>query len=582
MNRSGKCTNLVDILGKPDRILLPRSLSMDAHTRVDTQVVGALPLVGAMLEQWGLGAIVDQVIPWEGDVPLGKLVEILVTNRLLNPQAMYAVGDWAASAAVADYFGVTAEQLNDDRFGRALERIAEHSGVAQSAATLAAVKQWKVKVKQVHYDISNAELYGAYPGTQPAADADPGVGPSPTKVPIVPFPTYGHTKSGRDDVKQVQFGLNVLGDGAIPVALLPLAGNTAEARTHVASLLELKKMFPQHRFLYMGDSKLDTPENLAAAQSTAGEFLCAGAFTQTLQARFREVRDQLKPVDYCSSADAKRPPEERDQYQGCEVRDKVVGTFEGRKVGVKHRLIFVHSSAKAERQAETRERHMAKIRAEFEQVQKILGKYSLKTDAAIRQRLEKARSKYSEGKLFSYTLTSNDGTFALTWQIDATELERVKELEGVFVLKTNLSKRKHTIAKVLSKYREQSKVEKRFHHLKGPLAVTPMFLQNPKRIAGLLIILMWALTVLALMERQVRKNLKGQPMYGLYPENRPSPAPTGPKLLEKFATLSIVIVHDKAGTQRRLAQLSTQQREILRLLDLPDAALKTFKQRCGT
>jgi len=166
---------------------------------------------------------------------------------------------------------------------------------------------------------------------------------------------------------------------------MPLAGNTAEARTHVANLLRLKGMFPRHRFLYLGDTKLDTPENLAAAQQTAGEFLCAGAFTQPLQARFRAVKEQLKPVDYCSQADAKRPPEERDHYRACEVKDKVVGLFEGRNVGVKYRLIFVHSSAKAKQQAATRERHLTKIRAEFEQVEKILGKYSLKTEAAIRQ-----------------------------------------------------------------------------------------------------------------------------------------------------------------------------------------------------
>lgn len=555
---------------------------MDARTRVDGQIVGALPVVGAILEQWRLGETVDEVVPWDGDVPLGTLVEILVVNRLLEPKAMYAVGDWAKTAAVTEYFGLTAEQLNDDRLGRALERIAEHGMEVQSAVTLAAVKHWQLKVKQVHYDISNAELYGAYANAQPAADADTGTGPSPTKMPIMPFPTYGRTKSGRDDVKQVQFGLNVLGDGAVPIALMPLAGNSAEARTHVANLLHLKKTLPKHRFLYLGDTKLDTPENLAAAQQTAGEFLCAGAFTQPLQERFRAVKDKLRPVDYCSQADAKRPSEERDQYQACEVPDQVVGVFAGCKVGVKYRLIFVHSSAKARKQAETRERHLTKIRAEFEQVAKILGKYSLKTEEAIRRRLEQARSRYSEGKLFSYTLTCTKGKFALTWQIDEVGLKRLQELDGVFVLKTNLSKSKHPIATVLAEYRNQSKVEKRFHHLKGPLAVTPMFLENPKRIAGLLIVLMWALTVLSLMERQVRKNLKGQPMYGLYPENRPSPAPTGPRLLEAFAKLTIAIIHDDSGTHRRLAQLSSTQRKILQLLDLPDTALKTFRRRCGT
>src|SRR5262249_18436424 len=151
-----------------------------------------------------------------------------------------------------------------------------HGPAAQSAATLAAVKQWRLKTKQIHYDISTAELYGAYPHAQPAADADKGTGPSPPQLPLVAFPTYGRTKSGRDDVKQVQFGLDGLGDGAVPVAVLPLAGNTAEARTHVANLLRLKEMLPRHRFLYLGDTKLDTPENLAAAQQTAGTFLCAG------------------------------------------------------------------------------------------------------------------------------------------------------------------------------------------------------------------------------------------------------------------------------------------------------------------
>jgi transposase len=555
---------------------------MDASTRFDTQVVGALPVVGALLEQWGLAEIVDQAVPWDGDVSLGALVEVLVTNRLLHPQAMYAIGDWADEAAVTAYYGLSAEQLNDDRLGRALERLAEHLPAVQSAATLAAVKRWKLKVDQIHYDISTAELYGAYAEAQAGDDADPGTGPSPPTVPPVPFPTYGRTKSGRSDIKQVQFGLDVLGDGGVPVALLPLAGNTAEARTHVANLHRLRELFPRHRFLYLGDTKLDTPENLAAAQATAGAFLCAGAFTQPLQERFRQVRGHLQPVDYCSRADAQRPPAERDQYLGCEVTDAVVGTFAGRRVRVRYRLLFLHSSAKAQQQARTRERHLAKIRAEFEQVQKILGKYSLKTEEAIRRRLEQARGRYSEGKLFTYELTCGPGPFALTWQIDAAALQAVQDLEGVFVLKTNRPQRCLPLAAVLAKYREQSTVEKRFHHLKGPLAVAPMFLKNPQRIAGLLCILTWALTVLALMERQVRKNLKGKPLYGLYPENRPSPAPTGARILKKFAALSVVVIHEHGSIQRRLAQLSTTQRDLLDLLDLPEEALRTFKRRCGT
>ena len=73
-----------------------------------------------------------------------------------------------------------------------------------------------------------------------------------------------------------------------------------------------------------------------------------------------------------------------------------------------------------------------------------------------------------------------------------------------------------------------------------------------------------------------------QPLYGLYPENRPSPAPTGARLLETFATLCIVQLHDGSGTHRVLGQFSTIQREILKLLELPSTALRIFKRRCGT
>ncbi len=98
----------------------------------------------------------------------------------------------------------------------------------------------------------------------------------------------------------------------------------------------------------------------------------------------------------------------------------------------------------------------------------------------------------------------------MQWQVDPKALEEWKQLEGVFVLKTNLRKKVCTLRRVLKKYKEQSQVERRIHHLKGPLAVAPMFLEKPERIAGLLCILVWALMVLALMEREVRRNLKGK------------------------------------------------------------------------
>jgi len=543
---------------------------MDASTRFDTQRVGALPVVGYFCDLLQLGETVDRVVPWEGEVPLGVLVEILVINRLLQPKAMFRIGKWAHTAGVTDYFNLTADQLNDDRLGRVLERVADHRETIEGSLVLGIIRRFKLDVSQVHYDISDVELFGAYELDVPEGQ------PAPT-----PMPAYGRTKSGRKNVKQIQFGLNVTGDGAVPLAHLPLDGNAAESPTHLANLKQLARILPKQELLYIADSKLDTPENLRTVVAAHGQFLCAGVFSPKLQQEFLKRRHKLRRVEYFPKTQAKRSPDERDRYEAVEITEQLEGTVDGRTLKCDYRLIFVWSQARARDQATTRERHVAKIRAAFEAVEKNLGRYSLKTREAIMRRLEAARAKYSEGTLFAYELTERRGKFTLSWKIDPKLLAEWEHLEGVYVLKTNLSKRTYPIAKLLETYGDQKHVERRIHHLKGPLAIAPMFLENPKRIAGLLCILVWALLVLALMERQVRRRLRGKPMYGLYPENRPSPAPTGPALLDCFSTLCMVIIKHHGHVTRRLADPTDTQREILKLLDIDSARLQTFKRRCG-
>jgi hypothetical protein len=136
---------------------------MDASTRFETQVVGALPLVAHYFALLSLGAIIDEVVPWEGDVPLGTLTELPIANRLLNPKALFKVGDWARKAGLTDYYGLSAEQLNDDRLGRAWERLAAHAPTVQAALVLKMIKTFKLDVSQIHFEITSVELYGAYP-----------------------------------------------------------------------------------------------------------------------------------------------------------------------------------------------------------------------------------------------------------------------------------------------------------------------------------------------------------------------------------------------------------------------------------
>lgn len=548
---------------------------MDATTRFNTQRVGALPLIVAYLEKMQLAEVIDEFVPWEGDIPLGTLAEIMVCNRMLNPKAQYKIGEWAEKAGVCDYYDISPEQLNDDRLGRALERFAKHAFTIQSQLILHLVKKFKLNVSNIHYDISNVELWGVYERqlnkNGNTDDGNTGDGPRPM---------YGRTKSGRKNVKQVQFGINVARDGAVPIDLIPFDGNQAEVKTHLENLDRLRRMLPTKSLVYAADTKFDSPENLLTNKAAGGRFLCGGVFQPHLKDEYLTILDKMKVVDYCPKSKRHLPVEERPKYKVHETYKAIDGQVDGRTVRLKYRQIFVCSEAKAAEEAKTRRRHIDKIRAEFEAVEKNLNRYSLKTKEKIVQRLEAAKGKSAVGNVFAYQLTQRSGKFSLRWEIDQQALARRIKLEGAYLLKTDLAKSKYPAAAVLQEYKEQIHVERRIGDMKGPLAIAPMFLEKPLRIAGLMYILLWALMALALMERDVRQSLDGEPMYGIYPENRPCPAPTGRGILECFEELSIVIMKHKGNQHRRLVELDEVQRRLIEMMSIPPPALRAFKARC--
>jgi transposase len=550
---------------------------MSAIVPIQTQVIGGLPVIQAFFDKLDFSGTIDRLVPWEGEVPLGILTEILIANRLLDPKPLYRLGEWAEQTGLTGFYQVTAAQLNDDLFGRALERLAKHGPDAEAALVLHAVKEFDLDLSQVHYDITTVELFGAYldhVGQSATPQSQPDQAKAGSYQP--PQPTYGRSKSGRKNLKQVQLGLNVLGDGAIPVGHTVLDGNTAEVSTHQANLKRLKAVLPTSRFLLICDSKGDSAENLLRIKAENCEFLCTGAFTPALQQRYLQLKDKMHKIDYYPKSQESKEPAERDEYKAHEVMELLQGEVDGRKVRLRYRLIFVYSEGRARQQRQTRERHTAKIREEFAKVERNLNKYKLKTQPAIVARLEKTKARYSEGSLFHYELKKRRGQFRLSWRLDEEELQEWRELEGVYVVKTNQSRSKQPVVEVVRTYKEQSQVEKRISHIKGPLAVTPAFLENPQRIAGLLGVVVWALLIMSLMERQVRRGLRGKPMLGLYPEGRPCQAPSGPTILGCFSTLCVVIFLGRNSQRRQLAQLTPLQRQLVDLLGILETDLHCY------
>ena len=128
---------------------------------------------------------------------------------------------------------------------------------------------------------------------------------------------------------------------------------------------------------------------------------------------------------------------------------------------------------------------------------------------------------------------------------------------------------------VFHAYKEQIQVEQRFRVTKHPpLQVRPLWLHQPTRIASLLFVVMVALFLFALIEREARRVVQatGQVFTGLRAEGRDHLPVTARVLLDAFAPLSLIQQRLRVGaavvTMSTPTTLTAIQAQILDRLDL--------------
>jgi transposase len=112
--------------------------------------------------------------------------------------------------------GLGRASLHEYRLGQILDALftANLNGVF-GAIALKALEVYAISTPWLHQDTTTIALYGAYEDEPEALGA--------------PRPAYGHSKDGRDELKQVLLSLGVSGDGGLPLRLGVRAGNTSDS-----------------------------------------------------------------------------------------------------------------------------------------------------------------------------------------------------------------------------------------------------------------------------------------------------------------------------------------------------------------
>jgi hypothetical protein len=494
---------------------------------VRDKVLGSLPVIAAFCRRLDIRGIVDGACPVR-DVAIathGQVIEALVANRLTSPQPLLHVEDWAREWAVAEVFGVEADALNDDRVGRALDAVAPALAGIVGSVGVNAIAQFGLDVSRIHWDMTSISLFGHYDSNE-AGFAEP---------------SHGHPKDRRFDLKQIQTGLGVTGDGGIPIFHRAFDGRAGEINQVVGAMESLRAMCGPRRFLVVGDTKLISFGNVASLTAAGTTFIAPAskAYVDADGLRAANALD-LVDVDYVAQRDGAKAAGQRGRYRVGEDAWAMPPARSHKGEPIPLRRIFVWSSADAGAAAVARVKKLDRARDDLDALRRGLGSRHYPSAAEVNARLAVIAAKRRVRDYLRHSVgTDAVGKPTLEWHFDEAALDHEATTDGWYCLLTNLDPADADSADVLVRYKGQEVIERRYGNFKGPLAVAPLFLKSNRRIEALLSVICLALLIFCLVERQVRHAIAPELTMTGFP-GRPNARPTGRLIFDALGRLPLV------------------------------------------
>jgi len=562
-------------------------IATGGSTTLCSYAVGGLPLINHILGRMQLQKILDEELPADNPrvkLPSSRALLVLVRNVLMSREPIYGVAAWAQRYApdLLDLWPKELEYLTDDRLGRCLGRFFESVGPPLVLAVVRhVIREFDICLDELHNDSTTVTFYGAY---AEATQERRRRGRCTHAI------TWGHNKDHRPDLKQLLYILTISDDGGVPVYFTSASGNVGDDKTHCQTWELLRELVERPDFLYVADCKLATTENMNYIAQRGGRFVSVLPRSRKENTQFRErLRQAPQAITWQPLYDVIDQDERvLDRIKVC--TDEAVST-EG------YRLLWFHSTRKAESDAATRSRKIQRALAELsglrdrvhgprtrfrqrqkveDAVQKILDEFSVErwVQVQIQQRQQATYRQTRPGRPNKDTAYRKRVTtrYTFSWQIDTVALMAEEPTDGIFPLISNA--REMNAEQLLRAYKRQPIIEKRFSQLKTEFAVTPVYLKDVSRIQGLLAVYFLALLVQTLLERELRQAMQRQhvPSLPLYPEGRPCHRPTAARVLEAFDNVQRHILTRPDGHEEFLiTNLTPLQRQILKLLGIsPD------------
>ena len=216
------------------------------------------------------------------------------------------------------------------------------------------VREFQVDLDELHNDSTTITFHGDYADATQEEKRG-----KQTRMAI----TWGYNKDHRPDLKQLLYILTVARDGAVPLYFQVASGNVADDQTHIATWDLLCRLTGRRDFLYVADCKLATTENMAYIHQHQGRFLTVLPRTRSEDHVFRDLLGNGQ-VQWRHIHDKRNDKGEIvDQYSVC-----VPTTLSDEG----YRLVWYHSTRKAQQDAHTRHQQVERALNELAELRQKL------------------------------------------------------------------------------------------------------------------------------------------------------------------------------------------------------------------
>ena len=403
----------------------------DLFEVVASRIHGDTHAVLAAMKRLRIRELLSSRPSWEADVVMG-----MVAARLVTPHTKLATTRWWHTRTLPEDLRIG--HAKEDDLYQAMDWLLDHQATIEKKLAARHLEDGSLAL----YDLSSSYFEGK----------------------TCPLAAIGHNRDGKKNKLQVNYGLLTDRRGC-PVAVSVYEGNTGDAKTLMPQVEKLKNDFGLERVVLVGDRGMIGQAAVNDLRNIAGLEWITALKSSQIRALVEGGALQLGLFDQRNLFELTHPDYPGERLMAC--RNVELGKLRAHK-----RQSLLEATTK-----------------ELEKVRAMVGRGDLRGAGKIGVRAGRVVNKYKVAKHFE--LTIDDARFDFVLRKENVVAEAA--LDGIYVIRTSLSKGQMSTADTVRSYKSLAEVERAFRTLKTvDLEIRPIHHRLANRVRAHIFLCMLA------------------------------------------------------------------------------------------